>query len=157
MRNFRTAAVAAATAVTVAFGGTAVASAAPENTNEGTSSASNTNEGSSSNENSNEGSSSAENTNEGSSSSFTQLGKKWGAWEEGEDGKPVVTPDNQVTGEDMWGTETDPNMPEWASKWKKGAIALGVSSVIGAIIGAYNYAVYNNIIPQHMLDPFFRR
>ncbi|MHB2251624.1 hypothetical protein [Corynebacterium aurimucosum] len=138
MRNFRTAAVAAATAVTVAFGGTVVASAETANTNKGTSS-------------------SAENTNEGSSSSFTQLGKKWGAWEEGEDGKPVVTPDNKVTGEDMWGTETDPNMPEWASKWKKGAIALGVSSVIGAIIGAYNYAVYNNIIPQHLLDPIFRR
>lgn len=143
MRNFRTAAVAAATAVTVAFGGTVVASAETANTNEGTTS---------STENTNEGSS-----NEGSSSSFTQLGKKWGAWEEGEDGKPVVNPDNKVTGEDMWGTETDPNMPEWASKWKKGAIALGVSSVIGAIIGAYNYAVYNNIIPQHVLDPIFRR
>lgn len=158
MRNFRTAAVAAATAVTVAFGGTVVASAETANTNEGTtSSAENTNEGSSSNENSNEDSSSAENSNEGSSSSFTQLGKKWGAWEEGEDGKPVVNPDNKVTGEDMWGKETDPNMPEWASKWKKGAIALGVSSVIGAIIGAYNFAVYNNIIPQHVLDPIFRR
>ncbi len=143
MRNFRTAAVAAATAATVAFGGTVVASAETANTNEGTTS---------STENTNEGSS-----NEGSSSSFTQLGKKWDAWEEGEDGKPVVKPEHKVTGEDMWGTETDPNMPEWASKWKKGAIALGVSSVIGAIIGAYNYAVYNNIIPQHVLDPIFRR
>ncbi|OFN77992.1 MULTISPECIES: hypothetical protein [unclassified Corynebacterium] len=132
MRNFRTAAVAAATAVTVAFGGTAVASAETNN-NEGTSSFSS------------------------SSSSLTQLGKKWGAWEEGEDGKPVVTPDNQVTGEDMFGTETSDKIPDWASYWKKGTIALGISSVIGAVIGAYNYAVYNGIIPAHVLDPIFRR
>ena len=131
MRNFRTAAVAAATAVTVAFGGTAVASAESSSTNENTTSFS-------------------------SSSSLTQLGKKWGAWEADKDGKPVVNRDNKVTGEDMWGEETDPNMPEWASKWKTGVITLGVSSVIGAIIGAYNYAVYNHIIPQHMLDPIFR-
>lgn len=131
MRNFRTAAVAAATAVTVAFGGTAVASAETNN-NEGTSSFS-------------------------SSSSLTQKGKEWGAWEEGEDGKPVVNPGNQVTGEDMFGKEVDPNMPKWASYWKQGTIALGISSVIGAVIGAYNYAVYNGIIPAHVLDPIFRR
>ena len=133
MRNFRTAAVAAATAVTVAFGGTAVASAA---------------DSSSTNENT---------TSSSSSSSFTQLGKKKGAWSEGEDGKPVVKPENQVTGEDMWGTEISENIPEWASDWKKGATALGITSVIGAIIGAYNYAVHNGIIPQHILDPIFRR
>ena len=133
MRNFRTAAVAAATAVTVAFGGTAVASAESSATNENTTSSSS------------------------SSSSFTQQGKKKGAWSEGEDGKPVVKPENQVTGEDMFGTETSDNIPEWASDWKKGATALGITSVIGAIIGAYNYAVYNGIIPQHILDPIFRR
>ena len=132
MRNFRTAAVAAATAVTVAFGGTAVASAESSSTNENTTSSS-------------------------SSSSFTQLGKKKGAWSEGEDGKPVVKPENQVTGEDMWGTEISENIPEWASDWKKGATALGITSVVGAIIGAYNYAVHNGIIPQHILDPIFRR
>ena len=132
MRNFRTAAVAAATAVTVAFGGTAVASAESSTTNEDTTSSS-------------------------SSSSLTQLGKKKGAWSEGEDGKPVVKPENQVTGEDMFGKETTDNIPEWASDWKKGATALGITSIIGAIIGAYNYAVYNGIIPQHILDPIFRR
>ena len=63
MRNFRTAAVAAATAVTVAFGGTVVASAETANTNEGTSA---------STENTKEASSSSED----SSSSLTQLGKK---------------------------------------------------------------------------------
>ena len=132
MRNFRTAAVAAATAVTVAFGGTAVASAETSSTNENTTSSS-------------------------SSSSLTQLGKKKGAWSEGEDGKPVVKPEHQVTGEDMFGKETSETIPEWASNWKKGATALGITSVIGAIIGAYNYAVYNGIIPQHILDPIFRR
>ncbi|WP_299038886.1 hypothetical protein [uncultured Corynebacterium sp.] len=133
MRNFRTAAVAAATAVTVAFGGTAVASAETPSTNENTTSSSS------------------------SSSSLTQLGKDWRAWTEGEDGKPVVTPDDQVTGEDMFGTETSENIPEWASNWKKGATALGITSIVGAIIGAYNYAVYTGIVPQHILDPIFRR
>ena len=131
MRNFRTAAVAAATAVTVAFGGTAVASAESSTANENTGSSF-------------------------SSSSLTQLGKKKGAWSEGEDGKPVVKPEDQVTGEDMFGKETSENIPEWASDWKKGATALGITSVIGAIIGAYNYAVYNGILPQHILDPIFR-
>lgn len=129
MRNFRTAAVAAATAVTVAFGGTAVASAESSNENTGSSL---------------------------SSSSFTQLGKDWGAWSEGKDGKPVVEADDQVTGEDMFGKEVAKEIPEWASNWKKGATALGITSVIGAIIGAYNYAVYNGILPQHILDPIFR-
>ena len=133
MRNFRTAAVAAATAVTVAFGGTAVASAESSATNENTTSSSS------------------------SSSSLTQLGKDWGAWSEGEDGKPVVEADDQVTGEDMFGKEVAKDIPEWASNWKKGATALGITSVIGAIIGAYNYAVYNGIIPQQILDPIFRR
>ncbi|MCG7447009.1 hypothetical protein MHK11_01720 [Corynebacterium aurimucosum] len=131
MRNFRTAAVAAATAVTVAFGGTAVASAESSTANENTGSSF-------------------------SSSSLTQLGKDWGAWSEGEDGKPVVEADDQVTGEDMFGKEVAKEIPEWASNWKKGATALGITSVIGAIIGAYNYAVYNGIIPQHILDPIFR-
>lgn len=132
MRNFRTAAVAAATAVTVAFGGTAVASAESSTTNENTGSSL-------------------------SSSSLTQLGKEWGAWTPDEDGKPVVTADNQVTGEDMFDKETSENIPDWASKWKKGAAALGITSIVGAIIGAYNYAVYNGIVPQHILDPIFRR
>ena len=132
MRNFRTAAVAAATAVTVAFGGTAVASAESSTANENTGSSF-------------------------SSSSLTQLGKDWGAWSEGEDGKPVVEADDQVTGEDMFGKEVAKEIPEWASNWKKGATALGITSVIGAIIGAYNYAVHNGIIPQHILDPIFRR
>ena len=132
MRNFRTAAVAAATAVTVAFGGVAVASAESSTANESTGSSL-------------------------SSSSFTQKGKEWGAWTPGEDGKPVVTADNQVTGEDMFGKETSKDIPEWASNWKKGATALGITSIVGAIIGAYNYAVYTGIVPQHILDPIFRR
>ena len=116
----------------LALGGTAVASAESSTTNENTGSSL-------------------------SSSSLTQLGKEWGAWTPGEDGKPVVTADNQVTGEDMFSKETSENIPDWASKWKKGAAALGITSIVGAIIGAYNYAVYNGIVPQHILDPIFRR
>lgn len=155
MRNFRTAAVAAATAVTVAFGGAAVASADTPSTNEGTSSSS-----SAKNEDANKGTSSSakdENTNEGSSKSFTQLGKKWGAWEEGKDGKPVVKPENQVTGQDLFGKEKAKDNAKWAEIWRDGTFAALGTAVAGALIAAYNFAVYNNFVPAHVLDPIFRR
>lgn len=68
-------------------------------------------------------------------SSLTQLGQDWGAYTV-EDGQAVVKDENQATGAELWGTET--------------------AIIIGAV-AAYNYAVYNNIIPQHFLDPIFRR
>ncbi|QNE89763.1 hypothetical protein H0194_01520 [Corynebacterium incognita] len=117
MRNFRKAAVAAATALTVGMAGTTVASA---------------------------------------QSSVTQLGQDWGAYTV-EDGQAVVKDENQVTGAELWGTETADDVPEWASKWKTATIIGAVASGIGGVIAAYNYAVYNNIIPQHFLDPIFRR
>lgn len=158
MRNFRTAAVAAATAVTVAFGGAAVASADTPSTNEGTSSSS-----SAKNEDANKGTSSSakdEDANKGassSSSSLSQLGKKWGAWTEGEDGKPVVKPEHQVTGQDLFGKEKAKDNAKWAEIWRDGTFAALGTAVAGALIAAYNFAVYNNIVPAHVLDPIFRR
>lgn len=105
MRNFRTAALAASTAVAVSFAGTAVASA----------------------------------------SLSSEVGDK-------------VEADDRVTGVDLLGSETnDKNNPEWSMIWRDVTYAGIAVSVIGAIIGAYNFAVYNNIVPGHFLDPMFRK
>lgn len=135
MRNFRTAAVAAATAVTVAFGGVTVASAAE-----------------------NEQPSAIEKLSSGieNGSSATSIGKATEAWTE-EDGKPVITADNQITGEDGFGNEQKEIKPAWFDLWKGGTIAASVVAVIGGLIAAYNQAVYTGILPQHILDPIFRR
>ncbi|MDO5670967.1 MAG: hypothetical protein Q4G50_13335, partial [Corynebacterium sp.] len=61
---------------------------------------------------------SAEDNNFSLSSNSSQLGKKQGAWAEGEDGKPVVDIEHQVTGQDLLGKETYGDNPEWAENWK---------------------------------------
>ena len=131
MRNFRTAAVAAATAATVAFGGVAVASA--EDTN-------------------NERASLAENLSsvikdtKADDAEYPTLSSKIGA---------NADKDQKVTGHDLLGVEKGENNPRWGEIWRDGTVALGITSAIGALIGAYNYAVYNGFIP-HVLDPIFR-
>ncbi|MGV3154721.1 hypothetical protein ACEE62_09015 [Corynebacterium sp. 32222D000BW] len=132
MRNFRTAAVAAATALTVAFSGTAIASA-EDNASEET-----------------------------KSSSIGSLSSKWGkdtgAWSEGEDGKPVIKDENQVSGVDLLGTEkaNDEDLPEWSVLFRDATIAGGVLSLVGGLIAAYNYAVFNGILPGHIFDGLFK-
>lgn len=132
MRNFRTAAVAAATALTVAFSGTAIASA-EDNVSEDTKSSS-----------------------IGSLSS--QWGKDLGAWTEGEDGKPVIKDENQVSGVDLLGSEkaNDEDLPEWSVLFRDATIAGGVLSLVGGLIAAYNYAVFNGILPGHIFDGLFK-
>ena len=133
MRNFRTAAVAAATAATVAFGGVAVASA--EDT---------TNERASLGENL----SSVIKDTKADEGEYPTLSSKIGA---------NADKDKKVTGHDLLGEKKGENNPRWGEIWRDGTVALGITSAIGALIGAYNYAVYNGIIPQHILDPIFRR
>ena len=127
MRNFRTAAVAAATALTVAFSGTAIASA-------------------------------EESSSSSIGSSSSQWGKDLGAWTEGEDGKPVIKNDNQVSGVDLLGSEKadDEDLPDWAVLFRDTTIAGGVLSLVGGLIAAYNYAVFNGILPGHIFDGLFK-
>ena len=133
MRNFRTAAVAAATAATVAFGGVAVASA-EDTTNERASLAENL--------------SSVIKDTKADDAEYPTLSSKIGA---------NADKDQKVTGHDLLGKEKGENNPRWGEIWRDGTVALGITSAIGALIGAYNYAVYNGILPQHILDPIFRR
>ncbi|WJY89978.1 hypothetical protein [Corynebacterium confusum] len=127
MRNFRTAAVAAATALTVAFSGTAIASA-------------------------------EESSSSSIGSSSSQWGKDLGAWTEGEDGKPVIKDENQVSGVDLLGSEKadDEDLPDWAVLFRDTTIAGGVLSLVGGLIAAYNYAVFNGILPGHIFDGLFK-
>ncbi|MEX3513922.1 MULTISPECIES: hypothetical protein [unclassified Corynebacterium] len=132
MRNFRTAAVAAATALTVAFSGTAIASA-EDNVSKETKSSS-----------------------IGSLSS--QWGKDLGAWTEGEDGKPVVKDENQVTGDALFGEHQADreDIVDWGNLFKDATIAGGVLTLVGGLIAAYNYAVFNGILPGHIFDGLFK-
>ncbi|MCQ9336295.1 hypothetical protein NQ011_06300 [Corynebacterium phoceense] len=142
MRNFRTAAVAAATAVTVAFGGTAIASAETGDQN---------NETITENQDVTKDATPSEISEAASSKDkkYPTLSSKLGA----------VT-DNTVKakGTDLLGKEVnDKTNPQWAKIWRDGTYALIGTSIAGALIAAYNFAVYNHILPNHILDPMFNR
>ncbi|MDK8764327.1 hypothetical protein ACUY2X_09785 [Corynebacterium minutissimum] len=134
MRNFRTAAVAAATAASVAFAGTSVAFAADNNSEETSLSS----ELSSANEKVKEDDSDA------------TLSSKWG---------DATGADKKVAGADLLGENTadDTTNQTWAKAWREGTYAAIGTAIAGALFAAYNFAVYNHIVPAHVLDPFFRR
>lgn len=83
-----------------------------------------------------------------SGSSLTQIGKDWGAWSEGPNGETVVETDDQVVGDNLLGDETHDDVnPEWAIKWRDATKLLGLTSIIGAIIGGINYLKYTGVLP----------
>ena len=146
MRNFRTAAVAAATAVTVAFGGTAIASAADAGD---TSAKDNTTIEENQDVTKDATSSDIFNALSSNDDKYPTLSSKLGA----------VT-DNKVKakGTDGFGeVVNDDTNPQWFKIWRDGTYALIGTSVAGALIAAYNFAVYNHILPNHILDPIFNR
>lgn len=83
-------------------------------------------------------------------SSMTQIGKEKEAWVPDEDGNPVVTEDEQATGNDLFGDEVhDDANPQWAIDWREGAKILGITSLVGAIIGGINYLKYTGVLPYY--------
>lgn len=152
MRNFRTAAVAAATAVAVSFTGITAASAQSsedtENTQETTQESTHEDSASSFQEGSSVLSSdraqdvlSSENTEES-----PNLSSKIG---------DLMNADKNTTGSDMLGEETgkdgngaDETVPGWARIWRDGNIVAAIGTVVGGIIAAYNYGVYNGFFPH---------
>ena len=131
MRNFRTAAVAAATAVSVAFAGSSVAFAAEGENEDNLSSVI---------------SSAGDEVKENKDEDAT-LSSKWGE---------ALDADKGVTGADNFGKETDPNRAPWAKVATAGLYTAIGTAVASALVAAYNFAVYNNIVPGHVLDPIFR-
>ncbi|WP_165242460.1 hypothetical protein [Corynebacterium lizhenjunii] len=166
MRNFRTAAVAAATAVAVAFSGTAIASAADAGSSEAKTNQSSTENKQSSNENkqsSNDNQATGSAKTEGEQSSKpnaqsstgnggTTLSSKIGADTDAHDlnkgGK------GYVTGTDL--SSNNPDNGKWVNIWSGGTYALVGTAIAGALIALYNYAVYTGLLPNHILDSIFR-
>ncbi|NWO07449.1 MAG: hypothetical protein HLX50_17695 [Alteromonadaceae bacterium] len=138
MRNFRTAAVAAATAVAVSFTGITAASAEEQNTDSQSSFV----EGSAklSSEEKQEILSS-ENTDES-----PNLSSKIG---------DLMNADEDASGSEIFGDEQgnkgdngDITNPGWARLWRDGNIVAAIGTVVGGIIAAYNYGVYNGFFPH---------
>ena len=76
------------------------------------------------------------------------LSSKWGT---------ATEKDRKVTGEDLFGKKRAEDNPQWAEIWRGGTYAALGTAIAGALFAAYNFAVYNNIVPAHVLDPIFRR
>lgn len=144
MRNFRTAAVAAATAVTVAFGGTAIASAEtgekPAENNKIVENQDVTKDATSS-----EISEALSSKDEDYPTASSKLGA-------------VTDNKEKAKGTDLFGKKVnDEANPQWSKIWRDGTYALIGTTIAGALIAAYNFAVYNHILPNHILDPIFNR
>lgn len=121
MRKFRNATIAAATAVALTLSGTAVATAEDNDPQVGRTSV--------------------------SMYGSSQTGKEQDAWKEGEDGKPVVGTEQQVTGTDLLGSITADDNAKWAESWKTVTTVGIVGAITGAIIGAVNWLKYQGILP----------
>lgn len=141
MRNFRKAAVAAATALTVGLAGTSVATAQsstenPENTE--TNGAVQVEKGDAQHDRT------AGPDVPTGSSVWAITHNLFGDQEVyDEDGNPTT-----VTGQDLLGEEKAENIPNWAENWRTLGIVGAVGTLVGAIIGIINALRYQGILPS---------
>lgn len=168
MRNFRTAAVASATALTVFVGGTAIASAEE---NDPKDSAQETNSSSSSssvdqNQDAQSDSASTDNDRQVIFVGEQKEGKKADGTVEADksfgevisdgtkglfDGKGSSHYFSQKDNEtpfyptDAFGKKTNvDNVPQWARYWIDGSIVAAIGALVGLVIAGFNFAFYNN-------------
>ena len=147
MRNFRTAAVASATALTVLAGGTAIASAQTETTTPATETA-------------------QTETNQGNDRQVIFVGKQDGDKDFGKvvsDGTKGVfdqkgssqffdDKDEPFFPTDAFGKKTNvDNVPQWARYWIDGSIVAAIGSLVGLVIAGFNFAFYNGWL-EHPLS-----
>lgn len=129
MRKFRNAALAAATATAVAFGGTAIATAAPQPNGTSSSLTSGTKQ---------EGDTSIRDL-------IRAIGEKPGLGAVGDKTDANV----EVDVRDVWGKEVyDKETPQWARIWRDTLNWGALLTIIGTVIGAANWALYNGLLPQ---------
>ncbi|OFT29405.1 hypothetical protein HMPREF3171_07080 [Corynebacterium sp. HMSC08F01] len=154
MRNFRTAAVASATALTVFVGGTAIASAEENKDPETTATAEQN------------GQTDTKKPEEKKSDKDKQVifaGKQEGDKSFGDvvkdgtaglfngkgsskyfDEKDTATPFYPT---DAFGEKTNPEaVPQWARYWIDGTIVAGIGALVGLVIAGINFASYNGFI-----------
>lgn len=154
MRNFRTAAVATATALTVALSGTAIAQA-EENTEDTTSgSTSATKEFDTREETKQNGVSPAFQSGKRYSEDDKELGQVISDGTKGlfgGQGSSQYVSDNdrdkKFYGVDAFGKETQGDaLPQWARLWIDGTIVAGIGALVGLVIAGFNFASYNGLI-----------
>lgn len=152
MRNFRTAAVASATALTVAFGGVSVASAQTDEDTEAP-------ETTYTNPHPSLPLDQVENKDE--SAAFKGFDGRDGDKDFGEsisdgvkgsfDGKGsshyVNDADKPFYGVNAFGKGKNvENLPQWARLWIDGTIVAGIGALVGLVIAGFNFASYNGLI-----------
>lgn len=166
MRNFRTTAVASATALTVLVGGTAIASAAPQD-NQAEKTNSSSDNGSSSKaageENKNAKADRAviftdKQTDGVKANGETQADKDFGQVVSdgtkglfgGQGSSQYVTKEDAATPfypTDAFGNKTNPELvPQWARYWIDGTVIAGIGALVGLVIAGVNFASYNGWI-----------
>lgn len=142
MRNFRTAAVAAATAFAVSFTGITAASAQEDDQQQHENSDSSFVEGSSV-----LSSDSAQETlSSDDSEQYPTLSSKFGdLMNAGED-----TSGSELIGDKKGNQEDngDVTNPGWARLWRDGNVVAVIGTIVGGAIAAYNYGVYNGFFPH---------
>ncbi len=140
MRKFRTAAVAAATAFTVALGGASIASAQESDATQPAAAAELPGQGD-------------------KDATLVEIGQAASSEGEGslssKAGK-VVDKYETVTGKDLLGLTTkdvakegeyDANA-QWATMWRDATIAGVAAAVVSTIVAVYNFAVFNGLLPD---------
>lgn len=129
MRKFRNAALAAATATAVAFGGTAIATAAPQPNGTSSSLTSGTKQ---------DGDTPVRDL-------IKAIGEKPGLGAVGD----KTDADVEVDIRDVWGKEVyDEQTPQWARIWRDTLNWFTIATALGTIIAAGNWALYNGLLPQ---------
>lgn len=137
MRKFRNAALAAATATAVAFGGTVVADA--QTLEETTGNSSTFTSGSSKNE-------------KADGDNFTEFGEIASALSS-QNGRhqagQASNASESVDLDNLWGKRVnDDENPQWARIWRDGVNWLAVLTGLGLAIAAGNFALYTGLLPQ---------
>lgn len=144
MRNFRTAAVASATALTVLAGGTAIASAEDAKTTE----------------------TAQTETNQGNDRQVIFVGKQEGDKDFGKvvsDGTSGLfngkgssqyfdDKDEPFFPTDAFGKKTNVDkVPQWARYWIDGSVVAAIGALVGLVIAGFNFAFYNGWL-EHPLS-----
>ncbi|MDY3126896.1 MAG: hypothetical protein SOW59_02015 [Corynebacterium sp.] len=132
MRNFRTAAVAVATAAVVSISGISAASAETVDYDFGKSLTESTK--------ALVDASKSDSVKDAPTFS-AGLGKELGAYDE--QGNPT-----KVKAQDLLGSTVETDVPAWAKIWRDGTYLAVITAVLGGLIGAYNFAVYNGVFPH---------
>lgn len=64
-----------------------------------------------------------------------------------EDGETVIADEDQITGHDGLGEIQAEDQPAWFTDWKNGIAALGLTTLLGTVIGLVNWLKFQGVLP----------